>query len=914
MGKSKGARWALALSASVLAMSATAAEAQQQGGQAATGQQQASVPTGPADATADIVVTANRREERLQNVPLAVSAFSQEALQQKQINGGSQLEQSVPNVQFNRTNLGGFNFQIRGVGTKVAATGLDQATGVHVNNSPLMFNTLADSEFYDVERVEVLRGPQGTLYGRNSTGGVVNIITAKPTYVFEGSLEAGISNYEGRRFRGMVNLPIVADVLSVRLAGTYLKRDGFARNLVSGEPIDGRDLYSWRATVRLDASPRLHAFAVYERFNENDDRVRSGKLLCAKDSGPSSVGSVPLTAATQGSFTQGCRAVSIYSPEAQGTIDTRATSVGGFGNIAGIIAGDANAGKTQPSGFRDFESTIIPQYRSRNESIQGEIDWEVFDKVTLSGLVQHSTGSLYTLFDYNRSVPVVKFNTTPLTPGGVFIDPQLGPSNGLQTLDSYRSNDRQTTGEIRLHSDLNGLFDFSLGASFLDYDQLTQYLVISNTLTAFAQLRNGNQPCALGSTTCIYIDPRPYPVDGTLGHNYFTSYQPYRLRSRAAFGEVYLRPLDGLKLTAGLRYTHDDKSIDNYDTVLLQPGSGVRRNAAVPTLNAKFGELTGKVGVDYKTKLGFTDSTLLYAVASRGYKSGGPNQAGAAGLIGIPVNYAPEFVNAFEAGAKNTFAHGAATANLTGFYYDYKGYQLQKLVNRATGIENFNATIWGLEFEATARVFRAFSLNASLGYLNTRLGDGTSLDTFNRTQGDPTLTLIKANNFSSCTAPTAQLATLLQQINAGLRPASTLTQVCSNAVAGVTPSDGIRVSVKGNELPNAPHFTMSLGAEYRTDVTDDVELRGRVDFSLQSRSFARVFNTAADYLKGRSNTNVSLTLSDLRRKLSLQLYVSNLFNQQNVTDFYVGDESNGLLRNVFLTEPRVYGAKLGIRF
>ena len=128
----------------------------------------------------ELVVTAQKREEALQDVPIAVSAFDQEALQKGKIDGVTNLILAVPNVNFSKGNFTGYNFQIRGIGSKLVAGSGDAGTGIHLNNAPLLSNNLFETEFYDVERVEVLRGPQGTLYGRNATGGVVNMITANP--------------------------------------------------------------------------------------------------------------------------------------------------------------------------------------------------------------------------------------------------------------------------------------------------------------------------------------------------------------------------------------------------------------------------------------------------------------------------------------------------------------------------------------------------------------------------------------------------------------------------------------------------------------------------------------------------------------------------------------------------------------
>jgi outer membrane receptor protein involved in Fe transport len=179
MSQSSRLRSLLAMGASAAVLSAVAAPAF---AQQASGQQATTV-------IEELVVTAQKKEEALQDVPIAVSAFSQDSLEAQKIDGGPNLQLAIPNVTFAKGNFtNSFNFadpRHRQQGRRRVDR---RGVGVHENNAPLQSGNLFDAEFFDVERVEVLRGPQGTLYGRNATGGVVNIITAKPTDTFEGEI------------------------------------------------------------------------------------------------------------------------------------------------------------------------------------------------------------------------------------------------------------------------------------------------------------------------------------------------------------------------------------------------------------------------------------------------------------------------------------------------------------------------------------------------------------------------------------------------------------------------------------------------------------------------------------------------------------------------------------------------------
>ena len=161
------------------------------------------------DAGYDIVVTAQRTSQRLQDVPIAVSAFSAEALQAQQIENTSDLQLTLPNVVFTKGNFTGASFTIRGIGDLCVGVSCDSATAIHMNDAPLFGTRLFETEFFDLEQIEVLRGPQGTLYGRNATSGVVNFRTARPDLSgFSGAATLEYSNYDSYKAQGMLNLPL----------------------------------------------------------------------------------------------------------------------------------------------------------------------------------------------------------------------------------------------------------------------------------------------------------------------------------------------------------------------------------------------------------------------------------------------------------------------------------------------------------------------------------------------------------------------------------------------------------------------------------------------------------------------------------------------------------------------------------
>jgi outer membrane receptor protein involved in Fe transport len=269
-----------------------------------------------------LIVTAQKREEDIQDVPIAISAFTQEDLTRSQVAGGPDLMTQVPNFTFTKTNFSSYSIQIRGIGTQAISATTDPAVAVAFNNTPFIRNRFFEQEFYDLERVEVLRGPQGTLYGRNATAGVVNIISAKPKNTFAAKLSVDASSYNSTRLEGMANLPLVQGKAALRIAGALNRRDGFVKNILNGQQTDGRNLWSGRVMLGITPTGNFSANLIYEHFEETDDRLRSGKQLCHQDPGPAEVNGVQTSPGPGGfgrgaaaDFSQGCLPASLYSPD-----------------------------------------------------------------------------------------------------------------------------------------------------------------------------------------------------------------------------------------------------------------------------------------------------------------------------------------------------------------------------------------------------------------------------------------------------------------------------------------------------------------------------------------------------------------------------------------------------------------------
>src|SRR6185437_12305245 len=586
----------------------------------------------------------------VQSIPIAITALSQEQLTATQTAGGPDLVKQVPNLTFSKTNFSGYSIQIRGIGTQAISVTTDPAVAVAFNDIPFIRNHFFEQEFYDVAQVEVLRGPQGTIYGRNATAGVVNLSSAKPSDQFEAMVSGELGNYHQRRFEGMLNIPIIDDRLDIRFAGEWTKRQGYSFNETSGNRIDGRDLWSGRVTIGLKPAQDLQMYLVWEHFSEDDDRIRSSKQTCKTDYGPGEIDGVPKpvgpgigTYGEPGNYLgQGCLPASFYSPEAyEAPLGYALPYVGG-----GIVLGRLNpinpyGDATQSSNLHIIESGIDPIYKAKNDVVELNADYGVTPSLTFTSQTGFSHDFLYSAEDYNRfgSEPQV-FDTDArgVSPDGVFCDPQLGCSDHLILEDVSQEHAWQFNQEFRIASKFSGPLNFSFGGNYLHYETVENYYVFSNVFTMITMGCAAELPCYVSnpppwipgvsdsheylpygfqyndptrpsSISGGYVDPNPLSSLNDNGHNYFLSKNPYVLNSYATFGEVNYQILPDLKLTGGLRWTEDQKHFSDIPSWLVSAGWGYPVLGAV---DQQWDQFTGRAVANWTPKLDFTDQTLVY--------------------------------------------------------------------------------------------------------------------------------------------------------------------------------------------------------------------------------------------------------------------------------------------------------------
>ncbi|RIV81033.1 TonB-dependent receptor [Pelagerythrobacter aerophilus] len=755
-----------------------------------------------------IIVTAQRQSQSLQEVPIAVSAFDATALESQQIENAADLQLTLPNVSFSKGNFTGSSFTIRGIGDLCVGVTCDAATAIHINGSPLFGTRLFETEYFDLERIEVLRGPQGTLFGRNATSGVVNLVTAKPdlgSFGAAGEFEYG--NYNSIKAEGMVNVPI-GDSIGVRVAGFFLNRDGYTTNLFDNSDVDDRDMYAVRGSLRFEpgADTTLDFMAYY--FREDDTRLRNQKQACQRD---------PLGVLgclnnrrdfdiTNANSTVGATLSSQEFFAIQGI-----PSVLGLGSLYGP---DAFAGFDKPDDVRTVNTAYTPFYFADEVQLQARLEQRIGAMtLTATGLYQDTevdSRQDYFLGIQDRTAFATALNVlsgfaanglptglpapapafvpgssayfTPIVealipngPGGVLCTSDNDDGNrgafegnvlcGETPLSFDRSSEQRESwsGEILLSSDFDGAFNFLLGGIYAKSKTTDNSYYVNSFALDYASAILGSFGTLAGGAPPSYFATSMYR-NNSLEAN---------LESFGVFGEIYVDLTERLTFTGGLRYNDDKKDVTARTTLIsfLNPyaNDGEPFDSPITPLTGPsglfdadpgtpgeqltqfrevgFDEITGRAVLDYEV----TPDNSIYASYARGYKSGGINPP-LSPVFDVAESFGSETIDAFEIGSKNTFANGALQLNATAFYYKYSGLQLSRIVARTSVNDTIDADIWGVELESVIRPDPDWLVNLTFSYLNAEVaGDQFFSNPRDPGGGDPDAVIIKdISNGANC--------------------------------------------------------------------------------------------------------------------------------------------------------------------
>ena len=628
----------------------------------------------------EIVVTARKREESIQDAPLAVSAFTGTSLQARGIEKIDGIAAITPNMSFDNINTnggGGSNASvyIRGVGQTDFIPSADPGVGLYVDGAYLARSIGAILDLIDIERVEVLRGPQGTLFGRNTIGGAVSIHTIKPHSEFESKVKVKLGSDDRQDISGRVNLPIT-DNLFTSFSVAKFEQDGFVKNPITGDDTGDDDTIAFRGALRWQASDNL-LIDISADYSEDDENGQPR----VSTSDPS-------------------RAVAFIPPDSP-----TGTGNGGFQHNFFLGANSPFAGPNAPfppqgiiRGLRQFNNC---------DATPGNIEGTNNDCANAStvGLGENTgTEDAYYEADIWGVAATIEWDVTETI--------------RIKSITAYRDLDSEFG-----HDGDNSPFYLSWVRDEYEQEQFSQELQLLGT--SF----DGSLDWILGA---YYFDEEGSnfnPVDFAAID--IESGGDFDNESEAFFAQGTYHFLERWHFTAGIRYTDDTKDFIVIGDV----------QTAVPVLAPPpVGRVTlidnGTTTLDaddwtpmYNLAFDWTDDFMVYANYAEGFKSGGVQQRNA-GVFGPKApTYDPEYVDSYEVGFKFSSADGSFVLNGAGFFADYTDIQLETLAPEgiAPQLENAGeAEIKGVELESRWAPTNNLFFELAVGYVDAEITDADS--------------------------------------------------------------------------------------------------------------------------------------------------------------------------------------------
>jgi len=711
-------------------------------------------PAADGSGLADIVVTATKSgKTSLQSTPLAVSAFSGEDLSLTGTSSVADLARYTPSLKVGEVTASP-SIYIRGIGTNNVFNGSDPNVAMVLDGVYLARAFQQYSDFFDVDRVEVLRGPQGTTFGRNAVGGVINIVSRKPSDEFEGRAKLTVGNYHLIRTEAYLSGPLVPGVLSASIAGNYENHRPYNRNIVPGQKgVASADRGGVRMQLRWTPNDMIDATTRFD-YNRASQAMQSYDHIL-----------VPYPA--------------FFSP----FFDLANSTIGKSHTVALDVPG---------------------HIKNKGWGIAEDVNIDFSDDVSLRSVTAYRD-SLYNLS----------------------LDADASEVSAAQIFQAERA--KQFSQEFNLVGNFKN-FDGVLGLYYIDEHNVSD------------------------NSAIIYP-----PFDGVLN----VIAPDLRADSKAAFAQGSYHLPGGFSINLGGRYTKDTKKFDQiYSSFDFSdpPTVGAQLPGFPfdpPRIKRSWDDFSIKAGLDWQA----TRDIFAYLTYSEGFKSGGFNYAA---LNTSGISFDPERLKSYELGLKTQWLDRRLRLNVTGFYYDYSGLQVQQslspgnvqITNAAT------ARVKGIEGELAVQLSPRLTLSANATYLDA-----------------------KYRRFPTASVPDA----LVPFVEDDPR---------------FTPGDddledsGL-FNASGNRMNNAPKLAYTISAKY-TQPIGDAEAYLTADYYHQSATQFDASNASIlrEPRYGLVNLGVGFNSSD--KLWNVQLLAKNLLKE----DYFVVRAANGLVPSAPSGAPR----------
>lgn len=747
-----------------------------------------SAATDQADASGnDIVVTAQRREERLSTVPLAITALSAADLNRDRVTDMARLEFSTPGLIVGKQ---GSDFlpAIRGVRTLLVSAASDPVIGFYIDG--VYQSRVGQQSFpiFDVARVEVQRGPQGILFGRNTFGGNIAVVSKEPGKEFELGANQQVGNYGLMQADGYISVPL-GDDAGLRISGYHSSRNGYLKSVttpsVRGDD-DNQNVV--RGVFRAEplAGLKILASAAYWDRNEQGGGAFAGRI--------------------------------------QGTLIDLSTGLRSFTGTPVAVNPTVMDGSVIIAGRAVGVAVTADPFTTSWDYKPYERLKEYFETLQVSYDVGPVTLKSITGFNHFRVDRSADLDQTSV----VFVNGQNGVTAGFAA-SGYQAQDTRDTAfsqEVQAATNGTGRLQAIIGGFYLNDHVLEYYRQVYTAPTATTR----------STRSRINLVTKSY----------------------AAFGQLTLAIIpDKLRLTGGVRYTHDDKNFgitnqtgpvgqDVFDTQTPSQAYG----------DPTFSKVTWRGALDYTAAPGH----LFYASVASGYESGGFNNFASNPAV-IPVSYQPQTVTAYEIGNKNRFAGGRINLDLSIYYNQYRNLQitvLDQTTNLSFTQSAGRARSYGAEGELKLVPVTNLHLDLTATYLNAEF-----------TQ------YIRPNPFNQAGNPAAAL-----------------------------------VNLAGNMVPLSPRLKTTVGVAYDVD-TGWGKITPRVSWLYSSHYFVTDFNTPLDRQKPYSLVDASLRFTAPGSRFYVEGFVENI---GNTAVLYSGLTGSNARVQVNVGPPRFFGARGGVKF
>lgn len=875
----------------------------------------------------EVVVTATKKSESIQDIALSVEAFTSESIQENMIEDMSDLAEVVPGLIMDKGIGSGASYSMRGTGSYGVGAAVVGAIVTASNGHNYNSSSIADVGFYDVERIEILKGPQGTKFGRNAVAGVINMITARPTSEFGGSYDIELGNFATTQFNGHINIPI-SDSIRSRLAFVSKKRDGTTHNINTGNDFNDIDAWGARLSLDWDIGDNTTLKFTTEQYEGDDNRTNIGTVYCDPH---------PL---------YGCNPLTRGQPNA--TPDSRGSTAALFNLIAALdFTADTNsyANSVSPESFRYANLNREPEHQQTHMFSMLELNHELSDDLQLNLKYSYGHRDYYHSNDNDYSVASESFPGLAAIPGfpmtwnGCFGGYRgTGFCENIDSDRTYEFSVVKTYGnqfEVSLISDFDGPFNYTIGAYSLDSKNHNVYQVqtaswnmisravqhpynealFGGALTGyggtdfFTALVLG-APATLapaGLMALLMSQPKyevPTEIQGFINDDHVHT------ESFAVFGEMYYDLSDVTKLTLGLRY-NDDTVTDNIMSCLTF--FNCSQYPLEQRLTGEYGFFPTEVvesddALAYKLALqhDLSDDVMVYGSYTTAVKAGGnnPNETG------TPDPYDPEETGVLEFGIKSILMDGALLLNATYFDNTTDGMLISSIVNAGSKNNNVDAEIQGFEGNMVFFLSESTRIDATWLFVDTEIKDFSLISPVNINQA----TAILSDPISIDSQ--GALRYVVTDKGPLFKSAGYVCTVAFNPLGGVlcpAEGQGTPVDVSGNELPQSPKKSYSVAINHNINMDKGVTT-ARLTYRYQGEREGNVFNTDRSRMPAHDFLDFKLTYQPNDKDWYASVYVKNAGDNVFIGTWAASSALQGGAQFATYTDPRTYGIMFGTSF